>query len=535
MTSILATTGRIQPQCVSKYSFSSSFSSLSSVVGIRTWVVHNPPSPSLRFVSHCDDFVRRSVSSYALSSSTMSSSSFLSSVSFSPYFRQRNVGIVSSKYTVHLPSLASSSVSPSTTTTVSPILIPNRSVSSSLSQCKHSISYSLPKSVFPLISFRKLGIYVPINQNIFFPSFTNVSTRKYSNISSSSVATVIRHPYCVPSHFVIKPSSIFPSPFRLLSTATQTRKIVQFSSTSTNFSSSSTSTEPPFSSQSSTDRSPTYSEPKNTVDLPSSLSNTSMSTIPSSSSSLSTPSTTPISTNTTITRGTNGDNAPSSSPPYIPDRYLTVPNIMTMIRMLLAPHVGYCILSNDYQFAFYTALVAGILDGLDGWVARKWTNQASVIGSYLDPLADKLLIITATITLGYQYILSPYLVTLIIGRDILLIIGGLVLRYKTKPSNVSFFSTSHVSTLAVEPTTLSKYNTLLQIILICVSITSAAWEFPGPTDNNNWFLWGLSWCVAGTTFFSGLGYWNKHGYKKAISVPSHNSSSNNNSGSSKVL
>ena len=211
-------------------------------------------------------------------------------------------------------------------------------------------------------------------------------------------------------------------------------------------------------------------------------------------------------------------NSPSSIPPlsqssstYVPDRYLTVPNLMTVLRMILAPYVGYCILYDQYQIAFYTALFAGILDGLDGWVARTWKNQASIIGSYLDPLADKLLITIATICLGYQNILSPYLVFLIIGRDILLIIGGLYLRYTTKPSHVSFFSTSHISTLAVEPTTLSKYNTLLQIFLICLSITSVGWNFPG--DKDNVYIQILSILVAGTTFFSGLGYWRNHGYK----------------------
>jgi cardiolipin synthase (CMP-forming) len=201
----------------------------------------------------------------------------------------------------------------------------------------------------------------------------------------------------------------------------------------------------------------------------------------------------------------------SRGPPgaaYVPDRYLTVPNLMTVARMALAPFVGWSIVTGDFSTAFYASLAAALLDGLDGWVARTF-DQASVVGSYLDPIADKLFITCAFLGLAQASIVGPALVTLVIGRDGLLILGGLLHRRSTKPDGVAFFSTSHMSTLQVTPSTLSKVNTALQLSLVCASLTGAAWGVP-PLDGA--FLTGLSAGVAGTTILSGLDYVTKYGY-----------------------
>lgn len=184
---------------------------------------------------------------------------------------------------------------------------------------------------------------------------------------------------------------------------------------------------------------------------------------------------------------------------------------MTVVRMLLAPYVGYSIVGGEYVTAFWTTFVAGALDGLDGWVARRF-NQQSVIGSYIDPVADKLLLMITTVALGYQLILSPYLIFVIVGRDVLLLSGGLYMRHLTKPAGVAFFSTSHPDTLKVEPTTLSKANTALQLATCCAGLTSAAWGLPAPMSTEGAFaLAGLSWVTAATTIGSGWDYWLHYG------------------------
>lgn len=185
------------------------------------------------------------------------------------------------------------------------------------------------------------------------------------------------------------------------------------------------------------------------------------------------------------------------------DRYLTVPNAMTMVRMVLGPYVAYALLHGEAHAAFVAFAVAGCLDGLDGWVARRF-NQASIIGSYLDPLADKVLIASASVALVWTGGLPWWAVFVMVGRDAGLVVGGLLHRARTKPQGVGFFSTDHDSTLRVEPSGLSKTNTALQFLLLTCGLTTAAWGSPGVEA-----VTALSVLATGTTLASGYGYWHK--------------------------
>jgi cardiolipin synthase (CMP-forming) len=80
----------------------------------------------------------------------------------------------------------------------------------------------------------------------------------------------------------------------------------------------------------------------------------------------------------------------------------------------------------------------------------------SVLGSFLDPVADKVLVGTLTLTLGYKALLSPWLVGLIVLRDIGLIGGGFLIRHRTKPPGVPFFSTTHNDSFRLTPTFMGK-------------------------------------------------------------------------------
>lgn len=192
------------------------------------------------------------------------------------------------------------------------------------------------------------------------------------------------------------------------------------------------------------------------------------------------------------------------------DRYITIPNALTMIRMVLAPYVAYCLLHDQAVAAVYSFAVAGALDGIDGWVARRF-NQSSVIGSYLDPLADKILVGCTSCALMSVGALPWWSVLIIVGRDAGLIAGGLWHRYTTKPQGVPFFSTSHASTMQVEPSPLSKANTALQVILLTCGLTGAAWGVPTPH-----IMTGMAALVTGTTFASGYGYWQKIPYAAIV-------------------
>ena len=150
-------------------------------------------------------------------------------------------------------------------------------------------------------------------------------------------------------------------------------------------------------------------------------------------------------------------------------RIWTIPNAMTMLRLGLSPVVGAEILSENYVEASAIFLVACFLDVADGWVARRF-RQTSKLGSYLDPLADKVLIACTAVPLGILGVLPPHLVALWAARDTALVAGGLYLRSLTRPKGVPFFQMTHTSVPTVEPTRVSKLNTGLQGGLAVVAL-----------------------------------------------------------------
>ncbi|KAK9823164.1 hypothetical protein WJX72_000769 [[Myrmecia] bisecta] len=101
------------------------------------------------------------------------------------------------------------------------------------------------------------------------------------------------------------------------------------------------------------------------------------------------------------------------------DAVLTIPNALCVARMLSGPVVAALILKEAWGPAFALLTAAGISDWLDGYIARK-LGQGSVLGSYLDPLADKVLVCSVVGALAYQGSLPMPLAALIIGRDVIL-------------------------------------------------------------------------------------------------------------------
>lgn len=79
----------------------------------------------------------------------------------------------------------------------------------------------------------------------------------------------------------------------------------------------------------------------------------------------------------------------------------TIPNLLTVSRLIAAPFIGYCILHGYHGWALGLFAYAGISDLLDGWIARKW-NLGTVVGTIIDPLADKTLMTVLTVTLAMQ-------------------------------------------------------------------------------------------------------------------------------------
>jgi cardiolipin synthase len=124
---------------------------------------------------------------------------------------------------------------------------------------------------------------------------------------------------------------------------------------------------------------------------------------------------------------------------------MTVANLITTIRILLAPLFMIFLINDRYKWALVIFIVCVISDGADGMVARLF-NQKSKLGTYLDPLADKLLLVATFIALSVRGFLPAWLTVLVIARDVMILLGVLVIslnrmEFRVKPSMLSKVNT----------------------------------------------------------------------------------------------
>ncbi|ESO03694.1 hypothetical protein HELRODRAFT_79936, partial [Helobdella robusta] len=183
---------------------------------------------------------------------------------------------------------------------------------------------------------------------------------------------------------------------------------------------------------------------------------------------------------------------------------LTVPNILTSVRIILTPFLCYLVLQGSYNAALSIFIFAGFTDLLDGLIARSFQSQTSDLGSFLDPLADKLLVSTLFLSLSYVDLIPAYLALLVITRDTLLTASGVYIRYITlnpKPRTLKEYFDPTNRSVKLQPTTLSKFNTAVQLTLVAATLASPVFNF---TDHPYMhYLWYLT---AFTTITSGIGY-----------------------------
>ena len=170
-----------------------------------------------------------------------------------------------------------------------------------------------------------------------------------------------------------------------------------------------------------------------------------------------------------------------------------LPNIITLARLLAVPVTVYLMLQDAFAAAFWLFIAAGVSDALDGYLAKR-LGAVSQIGAYLDPLADKALLVSVFVTLGYLDHVAMWLVILIVFRD-LLIIGGAIL-----------FQTLTQS-LEMKPLFVSKINTAAQILLAGVVLAQLGLGPEMPVVST-----ALVYGVAATTFLSGAAYVVKWGW-----------------------
>jgi len=176
-------------------------------------------------------------------------------------------------------------------------------------------------------------------------------------------------------------------------------------------------------------------------------------------------------------------------------RLINIANFLTTMRLLLAPLFVYLLLASKEKLALVVFMLCGLTDGLDGILARR-LRQRTILGAYLDPIADKFLIAAAFIVLSYLKIVPLWLTVLVISRDIFIVVG----------STLYLMLVDHTD---IRPTLASKVNTVVQILSVFYFLTYAAFpELP-------WFLSAWSsplvaslfiWLCAATTAISGAQY-----------------------------
>ncbi|MDX1555403.1 MAG: CDP-alcohol phosphatidyltransferase family protein [Xanthomonadales bacterium] len=165
-----------------------------------------------------------------------------------------------------------------------------------------------------------------------------------------------------------------------------------------------------------------------------------------------------------------------------------LPNVLTIFRMIVVGPIVYTLLTGQYVVAFYLAMAAAVSDLLDGYLARRF-GWMTHWGGVLDPLADKFLLVSTTLTLAWLGYLPWWLVGLIVLRDVVIVTGGYYYHFR-------------IARLATAtPTNFSKWNTLFQILLVVSVMLSLAF----PATEGPWIEW-LVWLTALTTLASGLQY-----------------------------
>lgn len=159
---------------------------------------------------------------------------------------------------------------------------------------------------------------------------------------------------------------------------------------------------------------------------------------------------------------------------------MSIPNLITLMRVILVPVVFWLLVTHQLKAAFLVFLIAGISDGVDGFLAKryKWETE---LGAYLDPLADKLLIVSIFIALGVTAKLPSWLVIAVVSRDLLIVIAVILSWLLNHPT-------------PMRPIAISKANTVAQILLAAVVLADEAFDLrlKGPVSVLIWVTGGLT-------------------------------------------
>jgi cardiolipin synthase len=165
---------------------------------------------------------------------------------------------------------------------------------------------------------------------------------------------------------------------------------------------------------------------------------------------------------------------------------LTIPNLITLFRIILTPLFIIFLIQGNYLRALVVFVLAGVSDLADGLIARTW-HQKSRLGSYLDPLADKILMAASFVTLSIYHQIPSWLTVVVLSRDVALAVGVLIFRLADIP-------------LVVRPSLAGKWTTTFQLITVGFVLLNKIVTIPPM------LLLGLFWGTGVLTSISGMQY-----------------------------
>jgi cardiolipin synthase len=141
---------------------------------------------------------------------------------------------------------------------------------------------------------------------------------------------------------------------------------------------------------------------------------------------------------------------------------MTVPNLITIARLIMVPLVIVMIGQGRWMTAFVLFVAAGVSDGVDGYIAKRF-DMRSELGAYLDPLADKALLVSIYVTLSVTAVLPGWLAVTVVSRDIMIVAAIIVSRLMERP-------------VAIKPLFISKLNTAAQIAFAALVLGTKAFH-----------------------------------------------------------
>ena len=181
--------------------------------------------------------------------------------------------------------------------------------------------------------------------------------------------------------------------------------------------------------------------------------------------------------------------APSDGP--LP---LNLPNIITLARLILVPVIVWLMLAGYTRTAFLAFLVAGVSDAADGFLAKR-LNMETELGAYLDPLADKMLIVCIFVTLGIENQLPAWIVIAVVTRDVLIVMAVVLSSVLGQP-------------VKIKPLAISKANTTAQILLAGLVLMDEGYNLKLDTPRTV-LIWVTAILTTGS-LASYLGSWLRH-------------------------